>query len=85
MMLFYHPLRKTFDDFNEVHRYILVSSTSSTEIETDSELVVGQIIMLSDISMNAFVVVSIWIEDGQNHVLCESAESKIVRARLAKD
>lgn len=80
-MLLYHPLHKTFDDFNEVYCYIL----GEMKIETDRELEVGQILILNDISMYAIVIKKIWSEDGNSYILHDTAEEKIVRARLAKN
>ncbi|MEC1903505.1 hypothetical protein [Bacillus atrophaeus] len=82
-MLLYHAIRKTYDDFEEVHQYYL-EGLDGTLIETDKVLKPGLVIILKDINEYAITVKSIWNENGQKCFSHESAEEQIVRARIPR-
>lgn len=79
-MLLFHPLRKTYDDFEEVYQYRM-DEENGTLIETDKELKPGMVMILSSISDYAILVSEVWEENGQRCFSHISAENIIVRAR----
>lgn len=83
-MLLYHPIRKTYADFEKVYRYRF-DDKNGTMIETDKELESGQIVILRDISEYAIVITKVWEEDGKKYFLHDSAEKLVVRARKPLD
>lgn len=81
-MLLYHPLRKTYDDFDQVYHYTMIGDNGSHyKMETDKELKVGQIIILKHISDYAIVVTDIWEVNGEKFFNQNTAEEVIVRGR----
>lgn len=82
-MLLYHPIRKTYDDFEEVYRYRFVENGSL--IETDKELNQGKIVILKDISDYAIIITKVWEEDGEKYFSHDSANKVVVRARIPND
>ncbi|MCH1627237.1 hypothetical protein [Fredinandcohnia quinoae] len=83
-MLLFHPLRKTYDDFEEVYQYRM-DAVDGTLIETDKELQVNQVIILKDISDYGIIVERVWEEDGQMCFTHVSAKDLIVRARTPRN
>lgn len=79
-MLLYHPIRKTYDDFDKIFEYWF-DGKDGTMIETDKELKPGQIVVLKDISEFAIIITKVWEEDGEKYFLHDSAEEIVVRAR----
>lgn len=83
-MLLYHPINKTYDDFDEVYRYHLYGP-SGLIIETDKKLIEGQVIILKDIREYAIVVDKIWEQLGELYFTHYSAEEIVVRARVVNE
>lgn len=81
LLLLYHEIHKTFDDFEEVYHYRM-NGEGGTLIETDKELKQGQVIIIKDINEYAIIVDKIWEVDGQRYFTHISAEDLIVRARV---
>lgn len=83
-MLLYHPLRKSFDDFEEVYKYYF-DDKSGEFIETDKELQENKIVFLRDISDYAIIITSVWEENGKWYFSHDTAEEVVVRARLPRN
>jgi adenine-specific DNA methylase len=81
LVLLYHAIHKTYDDFDEVYRYRM-GGKGGTLIETDKELKQGQVIILSDINDYAIIVDKVWEENDQKYFTYISAERVVVRARV---
>lgn len=83
-MLLYHPIRKTYNDFEKVYQY-RIDGEDGELIETDKELMSGQIIILKGISEYAIIVKKVWEENGQRYFSHDTAEAVIVRGRTTKN
>lgn len=83
MMLLYHPISKTYNEFEEVCKYHFDDINGSL-IETDKELVPGSIVILKDISEFAIIIKDVWEVDGEKCFTHDSAKEIIVRGRLPK-
>lgn len=82
-MLLYHPISKTYNDFEEVHEYRFDDINGSL-IETDKELHSGSVLIIRGISDHAIVIKETWEENGIKYFSHESAEEIIVRGRLPR-
>lgn len=82
-LLLYHSIRKTYDDFEEVHQYRFDNIIGSL-IETDKELVSGSIVIIKDISEFAIVIKEVWEANGKRYFSHDSAENIVVRARTSR-
>jgi hypothetical protein len=83
-MLLYHPISKTYDDFNEVHQYRFDDMNGSL-IETDKELIPGSIVVIKGVADYAIIIKMIWEEDGKKYFSHDSAEEIVVRARMPRN
>ena len=85
-MLLFHPIRKTFEDFDEVYTYYIHGENGkASRIEVDTPLRKGQVLILGGISRYAIVVMDVWEEpDGSKHFQVVSAEGIVVRGREPK-
>ncbi|MFD1349492.1 hypothetical protein [Oceanobacillus caeni] len=83
-MLLYHPIRKTYDDFDEIYRYRM-DEENGTLIETDIELQKGMILILSGISEYAIIIEEVWEGNGQKYFSHKSAKEIVVRGRLPRN
>jgi hypothetical protein len=80
VLLLYHPITKTYNDFQKVYQYQF-DGEGGKLVETDKELKPGQIIILKDISEYAIIVKKVWEKNGQRFFTHDTAEEIIVRAR----
>lgn len=80
-MLLFHPISKTFEQFTEVYDYYFEEGSM---IETDKELMPGQIVILKGISEYAIVVKKVREEGGRKCFSHDSAEKVVVRARMPR-
>ncbi|WP_071396625.1 hypothetical protein [Bacillus tuaregi] len=83
-MLLYHPIRKTYDDFDEIFEYWFDGKDGSS-IETDKELSPGNVVILRGLADYAIIITDVWEEDGKRCFSHDSAEKIVVRARPTRN
>lgn len=82
-MLLYHPLRKTYDEFEGFEYHF--DDSAGTPIETDKEISPGNVVILRDIADYAIIVTDVWEKDGKRYFSHKSAENIVVRARTPRN
>jgi hypothetical protein len=83
-LLLYHPIHKTYNEFEEVYQYQF-DGEGGELIETDKELKPGHVIILKGISEYAIIVRKVWEEKGLHYFTHDTAEAVIVRGRTTKN
>jgi hypothetical protein len=84
-LLLFHPIQKTFDDFDEIYRYRF-DDKDGEMIESDRELIPGIVLILRVMTCDyAIVIKEVWEENGEKYFTHDSAKDIVVRGRPSRN